>query len=308
MQGLRSRSAIVVAVVLAIAGSYPAQAGAVEVKGQAVSVDQLDSAATARYWTADRMAAATPSGHAAVAGGPPPGTPTATEFTGVPTVGALFFADGSGNHYCSASVVNSLTRNLVLTAAHCVYSATSGSATTVEYVPGYHDGQRPYGVYPGKSVAVSDGWKQRADINVDFAVLTVAPDPSTGRQVQAVTGGNWLGVDLGYDHQIEAIGYPMTTEEPVHCATRSFAAPVPSQLQFNCDPFPDGTSGGPFLIGYNPRRGSGIVIGVIGGYEQGGDFTWTSYSSYFDEKVLALYISAELAQGRSVGAGSVVAP
>ena len=66
-------------------------------------------------------------------------------FNGVPTVGALFFTTGSGRHYCTASVVDSDTEDLVITAAHCVYG--SGYATHLEFVPGYQDGREPYGAW-----------------------------------------------------------------------------------------------------------------------------------------------------------------
>jgi hypothetical protein len=116
---------------------------------------------TARsFWTRSRMAAATPQSGGASGGAsgvkasprahssatpePPPGTPTATLFNGVPTVGALFFTTGSDAHFCTASVVNSIPGDLILTAAHCVYSA-SGYSGNMEFVPGYHDGIQPYG-------------------------------------------------------------------------------------------------------------------------------------------------------------------
>ncbi|HEX3782916.1 MAG TPA: hypothetical protein VHX38_24890 [Pseudonocardiaceae bacterium] len=79
------------------------------------------------------------------------------------------------------------------------------------------------------------------------------------------------------------------------CRTRSFQA-MPSQQQFNCNGYPDGTSGGPWLIDYDPHTGSGTVIGDIGGYETGGDYDYTSYSPYYDTSILKLYLQAELSQ------------
>ena len=43
------------------------------------------------------------------------------------------------------------------------------------------------------------------------------------------------------------------------------------QLEFDCDGYTDGTSGSPFLIGVDAATGDGTMIGVIGGYQQGGD-------------------------------------
>jgi len=39
----------------------------------------------------------------------------------------------------------------------------------------------------------------------------------------------------------------------------------------------------------NPLNGQGIVIGVIGGYEQGGLTPQVSYSAMFGANVMALY-------------------
>ena len=107
------------------------------------------------FWTRPRMTAATGIGRSARAGITPDvpgaliaprGTPTAAKFTGVATVGALFYTAGSQNHFCTASVIDSAPRDIVLTAAHCVYSA--GYATNLAYVPEYHAGTRPLGTWP----------------------------------------------------------------------------------------------------------------------------------------------------------------
>src|ERR1700712_4975124 len=73
----------------------------------------------------------------------PPGTPTAVSFNGVPAVGVIFDDGLTNPHSCSASVVQSPGRNLVLTAAHCI----SGSGAGLQFAPGYVDGKTPYGVW-----------------------------------------------------------------------------------------------------------------------------------------------------------------
>ena len=50
-------------------------------------------------------------------------------------------------------------------------------------------------------------------------------------------------------------------------------------MVFDCDNYTNGTSGGPFLAHVNPKTGDGWVIGVIGGYQQGGDTPNVSYSA-----------------------------
>ena len=43
---------------------------------------------------------------------------------------------------------------------------------------------------------------------------------------------------------------------------------------------------------YNGHRGTGVVFGVIGGYEQGGDYEWESYSACFGWDTLELFLQA----------------
>jgi hypothetical protein len=63
-------------------------------------------------------------------------------------------------------------------------------------------------------------------------------------------------------------------------------------MQFDCGSYTDGTSGSPFLIGIAAGAGTGTVIGVIGGYQQGGDSANISYSATFGPNVAALYDTA----------------
>ena len=260
--------------------------------GTVHTVSRAAQAAAEAHWTPARMAAATAAQLKDQKANPPPGTPTATSFGGVPTVGTLFYTTGSGAHFCTASVVDSAHENLVMTAAHCVYG--SGYSTNIEFVPGYHDGRRPYGAWLIQAVVVAAGWRQRHDPDLDFAFLTVAPPGTSGRPLQGVTGGLRLGTGLGYAHTITVIGYNDAgphSNDPVRCATSSFRFRT-GQMEFYCHGYRDGTSGGPWIIGYT-SRGTGTLFGVIGGYQDGGDYEWASYSPVFGAATLSLYHQAE---------------
>lgn len=265
--------------------------------GSVHAVGPAAQRAASTFWTRSRMTSATPVKEqrgVAVPDGPPPGTPSPTHFSGVPTVGALFFTSGTNQtHFCTASVVNSLTGNLVLTAAHCVYGSTY--ASNIEYVPAYHDGKQPYGAWPVQTITVADGWKKSHNPNLDFAFLTVTPPAGTGKPIQFVTGGLWLGINAGYDHKIEVIGYNNTDDAPIKCATTSFEFRT-GQMKFFCRDYQDGTSGGPWILGYNGTTGTGTVFGVIGGFEEGGLYPWASFSAYFGPSTLKLFLQAEQRQ------------
>jgi V8-like Glu-specific endopeptidase len=260
------------------------------------TVSSAAQRATHDYWTPAAMKAATPfavpeplKGTA----GPPPKTPHPSKIDGVPTVGALFLTNGLKRHFCTASVVNSLTADLVLTAAHCVYG--NAPATHIEFVPEYHDGLQPYGGWPVQTVTVATGWQKEHNPNLDFAFLRVSPAAGTHLPIQFVTGGLWLGIDQGYVHPIYVIGYNDPAPQPIGCATHSFRFEA-LQMQFYCAAYWNGTSGGPWITGYNPTTGTGTVIGVIGGYEQGGLVPWSSYSTYFGKPTLQVFLQAQAQQ------------
>lgn len=299
---------LVVAVSLLAAGPAAAPQPAGPAPGPRIgtvhTVGRAAQDAARAFWTASRMAEATGAqdtaaqdttakgsaaqGTARLAS-PPPGTPSATPFGGVPTVGALFYTTGSAPHFCTASVVQSTGENLVMTAAHCVYS--SGYSTNIEFVPGYHDGRGPYGAWLIQAVVVATGWRQRHAPDLDFAFLTVVPPGGSGRPIQRVTGGLRLGINRGYTHWIRLIGYNDAAADPVRCANHSLEFRT-GQMVFYCHGYRDGTSGGPWVIGFT-SRGTGTLFGVIGGYEDGGDYDWASYSAVFGASALSLFRQAE---------------
>ncbi len=236
---------------------------------------------------------ASPAGTAADSAAPlmtPSVPPNGASFKGTPAVGALFVADSAGSrtHFCTASVVHSPRRNMVITAAHCLDSY-SGGPGQVTFVPGYHDGKAPYGVWTTARIVVDDAWTAAADPDHDVAFLIVTT-ASSGTRIEDVTGAEQLGIDQP-PGVVRAIGYPNSQEQPITCQNRAttFSA---RQLQFDCGGFTDGTSGGPFLSEVSAATGNGLVVGVIGGYEQGGDTPAVSYSPAFGPNVAALYQSA----------------
>jgi V8-like Glu-specific endopeptidase len=297
-------AALVAATTLTSAGpahaATPTTAGHTPLTAITHTVSASAQQAARGLWTRKAMETATPLPlpeplKAAAPAIKPNVIPHPSAFNGVPTVGALFLTIGKQRHFCTASVVNSLTANLVLTAAHCVYG--SGPVTNAAFVPGYSYGHEPYGAWPVETVTVAAGWQQSHDPDLDFAFLKVAPPSGTHVPIQFVTGGLWLGINSGYVHPIFVIGYNNPEDYPIGCATHSFKyKPVADTMQFKCRAFWNGTSGGPWITNYNSSNGHGTVIGVIGGYEEGGLVAWSSYSTYFGLPTLKLFVQAEKAQ------------
>jgi V8-like Glu-specific endopeptidase len=209
------------------------------------------------------------------------------DFTGTPAVGALFTtAQGKlSDHFCTASVVSSPHGDLVVTAAHCV----SGAASAV-FVPGYHGGAAPYGIWTVTKVYADAAWTSSADPDDDVAFLRVTQLGSIV-PIEDVTGAEQLKTGTSARQLVEVIGYPNATNVPITCRNWT-REPMANQLEFDCGGYADGTSGGPFLADIDPVTGQGAVIGVIGGYEQGGDTPQVSYSAMFKTNVAALYQTA----------------
>jgi hypothetical protein len=250
------------------------------------TISAAAQAAAVRYWTPERLAAVA---------GPPRGTPDATSFDGVPTVGALFLSASASANYCTASVVDSAGLDLLLTAAHCVdFSGDGAYARNLVYIPDWRRGQHPYGIWPVHSVTVTSAWDSSLNVNDDFAFLTVSTPRGEHLPIQRVTGGLKLGINTGYRHSdVVPIGYDTAGDGvPVSCRTKSFYA-MPDQQEFLCNGYTDGASGGPWITGFDARTGTGTVIGDTGGYQQGGDLSWTGYSPYFSQTVEELYRQAE---------------
>lgn len=190
---------------------------------------------------------------------------------------------------CTASVVDSPGRDLLVTAAHCVFSSVSGPVEGLTFLPGYRNGHSPHGSWTVDRITTDPHWEGSEDPEYDVAFLRVRP--LDGEEIEDVLGGNSLGLNLGFGLPVTVTGYPFSREEPITCTTRT-TAQSSTQERFDCGAFSDGTSGSPWLTDVDPATGLGTVIGVIGGYQSGGDTPDISYSVSFDDRVSALYHQA----------------
>jgi len=207
-------------------------------------------------------------------------------FAGTPAVGALFTTSSGqlGQHFCTASVVDSPAGDLLITAAHCV----TGTSGTIEFVPGYDRGNQPYGVWTVTKVYVDQAWTSSSSDDDDVAFLRVS-QPGSSVPVENVTGAERLATGTPASRQmVQVIGYPNATNQPITCQNR-LRQPMAGQLEFDCDGYTNGTSGGPFLSEVDQATGQGLVIGVIGGYQQGGNTPQVSYSAVLGASAAALY-------------------
>jgi V8-like Glu-specific endopeptidase len=205
-------------------------------------------------------------------------------------VGALFEHDASGNHFCTASVVSSPGKDLLITAAHCINGGRgAGYKSDIVFIPGYRDGQEPFGVWTPARLLVAPQWAKSAD--PDFDVGFVILRPRDGRNIQQVLGANRLGIDSGYRYLVHVTGYPNSDNSPITCINWTSQQSA-TQLRFECSGYTGGTSGSPWVTRFNSRSRTGTIVGVIGGYQQGGDTPSVSYSVRLNGAVQWLYRQA----------------
>ncbi|HJD84059.1 hypothetical protein [Kitasatospora aureofaciens] len=310
---LISRATAAAATLLLTTGPVPA-AGAATPGPTNPTAKRLNA-----YWTPARMAAALPApapptaptaptapstAAAAPADGPRPGEfiPPSRSFDGIPPVGTFFWTDAGGTgRTCSASVVHSPDHDLVLSAGHCLkgYSGTAPERN-LGFVPQYHDGLKPFGIFPVRSNGVYVPQEyydkgEHAGSAYDFGFAVTEPNQD-GERLEDAVGAVRLLTGTGWFHApVRMIGYPGGAPKPLECLswTTRWVSDDPADPgtfeRIACDGFVGGTSGGPMLV---PWPGGWAVIGIIGGYHTGGNTPQISYSASFGSATRDLYDAA----------------
>jgi V8-like Glu-specific endopeptidase len=212
-------------------------------------------------------------------------------------VGALFLRQGTADHFCTASVVDSPGRDLLVTAAHCIHGGKGGSyRQDIVFIPGYRDGQAPFGIWTVRQLLVAPQWADASD--PDFDVGFVVLNSLGGKNIEDILGANRLGLDTGYQYVVRVTGYPSSGAAPITCLNQTSEESA-SQLRFECGGYTGGTSGSPFMTNFDSLSRTGTIVGVLGGYQQGGDTPQISYSAFLGPAIQHLYQQAIGDEGAS---------
>ena len=241
------------------------------------------------YWTRQRLLGAAGGRHRTL---PSPGSTPSPRASAraAPRVGALFDSDSSGDHFCTASVVDSPGGDVLITAAHCVNDGSGGAnRSNVVFIPAYANGSSPDGVWTPERYVLDPRWVNGAD--PDFDVAFIVLKPLHGKNIQDVLGANSIVFNAGFKHLVRVTGYPSTADAPISCVNWT-SEQSQTQLKFACQDFTGGTSGSPWLTRFDPITRTGAIVGVIGGYQQGGDTPAVSYSVYLNGAIQKLYQEA----------------
>ncbi len=112
---------------------------------------------------------------------------------------------GFGSYSCSATVVDTPSNSVILTAAHCVYERGRGFASHLRFVPAYADGARPFGAWGGRDVVINQQWFKSENLNFDYAAVRL--DRSHG-PIGGAVGELGLAWGQPRKQRYRAIGYP----------------------------------------------------------------------------------------------------
>lgn len=221
------------------------------------------------------------------------------DLPGLAQNGAIFFSlgDGEGFARCSGTSVNAPNLSVVFTAGHCVNEG-GGLGHWYQrkwvFIPGYHNGIRPYGTFVAHWLGSTKGWLANGNENFDMGAAVVSRN-ERGQRLGAAVGGAGFAWGLPPGQVFDIYGYPVgppfNGATLKHCAQTpfeghdwaSFLWPGPLDLAVQCN-VTGGASGGGWLIA------GGALNGVTTyGYD---DDPATDYGPYFGKAAGRLYEEA----------------
>jgi V8-like Glu-specific endopeptidase len=212
----------------------------------------------------DMVALGSGGGATASGGGPIPFTSAElTDTTTFPTSthGIAFLKLGKSRYSCSATVVQSATESVVLTAGHCVHGGGKKAvwATNFLFAPGYQDKLAPFGTWTARRLFTTKGWRQRVRFADDIGAAALRPN-AAGQTAESVVGSRGVAFNLPREQTYRAYGYPV---EPVPKFDGESLWTCESQFGYT-DPYPEpkgvpqsgigcdmggGSSGGSWVVG-----------------------------------------------------------
>jgi hypothetical protein len=297
---------IIAVIAFALLGLVELASGAERVRAPAPAVaERAEANRTLRYWTPQRMASAQPlklvvdgKGEPNLRFGHPAPLASASFLTvGTPKLppysfnGRVFVQVGDKRGYCSGTAINSPSRQLVLTAGHCVNAGTEFAGNLwfrkILFVPAYTGGKAPFGAFPAKPsrVFAAPQWTNRSNSDFDVGAFVTYPNKRGLNVADAVGGGATVALNLARQQRFTSFGYPGNTKRLQSCNSPyigddrlSFPLPGPPTLGIGCQWAP-GASGGAWLIN------EGTEINGLNSYQLLSNPSRT-YSPYFSQETV----------------------
>jgi hypothetical protein len=183
-------------------------------------------------------------------------------------IGKVFFTLGEADYVCSGNVVVAANEATVSTAGHCANEGPGAFATRWVFVPGYENGNAPYGTFAATELVAPTQWTQDGDITYDTAFAVVSD--LTGVSLADQVGASGVAFSQARGLMYTAFGYPAAP--PFDGETLQSCQGVASEDPFGqtqsqgipCD-MTGGSSGGPwFLDGSDGFQNSVNSFGYVG--------------------------------------------
>ncbi|WP_435131515.1 trypsin-like serine peptidase [Actinacidiphila sp. bgisy144] len=187
------------------------------------------------------------------------------------TAGKVFFQNAAGGTYaCSATVANSDNKSVVLTAGHCVVDASTGEVyQNWVFIPGYANGNRPYGTFAARSL-FHDGQYVSTGGNANWDYGFAAVGTVNGSTLVDTVGAQGIAFNSATGQHVHSFGYGGSDAEGNgerlnHCEGDEFAdAGRADSTMWGIDCVQTGgSSGGGFLASFDSSAGSGYLVGNI---------------------------------------------
>lgn len=211
------------------------------------------------------------------------------------TAGKVFFQNSSGGTFaCSATVANADNKSVVLTAGHCVVNAGTGEVyQNWVFIPGYGNGNRPYGTFSARVLYWwSDYVATAGNANYDFAFAVVNTVNNT--TLVDTVGAEGIAFNSATGQHVHSFGYGGSDAEGNgerlnHCEGDEFAdAGRAGSTMWGIDCVQSGgSSGGGFLSNFDAGAGTGYLVGNIS-VSAGSN----EYHPYLGDEALTTYQAA----------------
>ena len=183
--------------------------------------------------------------------------------------GKVFFTMDGQDYVCSGAVVASANADVVITAGHCAKNGMGSWAVNWTFVPGFTEGSRPYGSWTAHHFFVARQWTHAANDNDDVAFVTLNPQVSGGRIAahRAWSAAHCRSRSSSGPRKSSLSGTrpnPLMTAEGCSIAA-AVSRPTPStraRTRACAAELTAGSSGGPWLSGFDPVTGRGTITSV----------------------------------------------
>jgi hypothetical protein len=309
--GLATLAGLLVAALVcapaALAGLSPAERGLTTAAARA-------EARVLRYWTPARMSSARPldlvvdnrgETRLRIGSAEPPRATASFLAVATPEVppysfnGRIFIRRGNLRGFCSGTAINSPTRQLVLTAGHCVNSGPEGGHHAIwsdymMFVPAYTGGVAPFGAFVARreTLRAPKQWTKTGNPDFDLGIFLTNPNAEGVNLADAVGGGAAIVVDLSRQQEFQTFGYPGRVKRMQGCQSPyigddalTYPFPGPPTLGIRCHWAP-GASGGGWLIG------EGTQINGVNSYLHLRNKSHT-YGPYFTQETVGKLVGAK---------------